>query len=177
MHNYAHSWRVKYCKPSVSSINRNAVTVIQNDMQRRRDEIKEEKGSSHTFLMRNISHLLMFSRWCALWKFNGVLMANARVYSGWKGTEKGGAAEKEEKEREQTKKGSRRRSPRDGPHVSLSRSSECIYSTVDFKFLPRTIFYARETRRVIARQSSRSLVNQLLSPWLVHISAYNPNIS
>lgn len=29
--------------------------------------------------MRNISHLLMFSRWYARWNFNSVLMANARV--------------------------------------------------------------------------------------------------
>lgn len=128
--------------------------------------------------MRNISHLLMFSRWCALWKFNGVLMANAHV-----STVAGREQRKAGWRRRRKRRGSKRKKevgeddPRDGPHVSLSRSSECIYSTVDFKFLPRTIFYARDTRRVIARQSSRSLVNQPLSPWLVRISAYNPNIS
>lgn len=41
---------------------------------------------------------------------------------------------------------------RDGPHVSLPWSSECIYFSVNFKFLPRTIFFIREFRHIIARQ-------------------------
>jgi len=94
--------------------------------------------------MRNvyILHLLMFSRWCARWNFNGVLMATARVYGEPRpcSEKKNGIAEERK-----TKKGSKQKKRidedhRDGPHVSWS--SEYIYSSVDFKFLSQTIFYS-----------------------------------
>lgn len=75
----------------------------------------KEKERSHTFLMRNvyILHLLMFSRWCARWNFNGVLMATARVYGTQTvlGKEGRNGGRERDGERKQTKKEYRRRSP------------------------------------------------------------------
>jgi len=95
--------------------------------------------------MRNIYilHLLMFSRWWARWNFNGVLMATARA------TELNSCSEKKDEiaRERKTEKGNKQKKNvdedrRDSPHVSLPWNSECIYSSVDFKFLPLTIFYS-----------------------------------
>lgn len=106
--------------------------------------------------MRNVYvlHLVMFLGCFARWNFNGVLMANARVCRVYatavgnrerrNGKEEGRSSRRRKKNWEQTKKGAtkERENPRDGPHVSLPRSSECIYWSVDFKFFPETIFYS-----------------------------------
>lgn len=78
-------------------------------------------------------------------------MATARVYGTPRPCleKKDGIAEERKMEEGSKRKKNADEDHRDSPHVSLPWSSECIYSSIDFKFL-LILYFILESRHVIA---------------------------
>lgn len=105
--------------------------------------------------MRNvyILHLLMFSRWCARWNFNGVLMATARVYGAQAVLGKEGR-DKRKRRRRRKEASEKRMSTKIAVTVRTCRCHE-----VASAFTPRSTwsfassgYILFESRHAIARQ-------------------------